>query len=85
MFYSTKIRPLVNACWAQDEGKMGPKNKLFSKVSSSQALTKEMWENESPEVHAMVEKERQKRYNKEMAEFNRVQLVGSQSPEQFQK
>lgn len=85
MFYATKIRPLLETRWAQDEGKLGPKNKPLSKISVSQILTKEMWESESPDIRAKVEEERQNRYKEAMAEYERVQLVGSQSPHQFQK
>ncbi|KAF9513216.1 hypothetical protein BS47DRAFT_1362561 [Hydnum rufescens UP504] len=50
-----KVQPLVQVRWAQDKGQMGLKGKPFSKVSSSQALTKELWEAESPEIRAEVE------------------------------
>ncbi|KAF9516611.1 hypothetical protein BS47DRAFT_1360254 [Hydnum rufescens UP504] len=70
IYYKSKICPLVAECWAQDKGKMGPKNKLFSKVSSLQALTKEMWEKESDEVHVKIQNACQAQYEEAMAEYN---------------
>ncbi|KAF9506837.1 hypothetical protein BS47DRAFT_1399124 [Hydnum rufescens UP504] len=63
---------------------MGPNGKPISKISVSQALTKEMWENESPEVRAQVKMEHQSQYKEAIEEYEHVQLIGSQSPQQFQ-
>jgi hypothetical protein len=58
-YYTHKICPLLNAHWAQEKGKMGPNSKPISKILVSQALMKEMWENESLEIHAQIEAEHQ--------------------------
>ncbi|KAF9507537.1 hypothetical protein BS47DRAFT_1398539 [Hydnum rufescens UP504] len=71
-------------CWAQEKGKMGPNGKPVSKISVSQALTKEMWENKSLEVCAQVEMECQSQYKEAIEEYEHIQLIGSQSLQQFQ-
>ncbi|KAF9512231.1 hypothetical protein BS47DRAFT_1363252 [Hydnum rufescens UP504] len=83
-YYVNKIQLLLNAHWAQEKGKMGPNGKPISKISVSQALTKEMWENESPEVRAQVKTEHQSQYKEAIEEYECIQLIGSQSPQQFQ-
>jgi hypothetical protein len=85
MYYATKIKPLAKARWAVDKGKDGPKGKPLTQVASNQVFTKEMWESESVEVQAAVEKERQARFTKSMENYEKAQAVGSKTPEEFQK
>ncbi|KAF9503759.1 hypothetical protein BS47DRAFT_1402100 [Hydnum rufescens UP504] len=83
-YYVNKIRLLLDVRWAQEKGKMGLNGKPVSKISVSQALMKEMWENESLEVRAQVETECQSRYKEAIEGYECVQLIGSQSLQQFQ-
>jgi hypothetical protein len=85
MYFATKVKPHVAARWERDKNQMGPKNKPFSPVSSSQALTKEMWEKESPDVRKLVEDERQRRFKEAVASFERENSDLPRTPEQFQK
>jgi hypothetical protein len=85
MFFVKKVKPLVAARWERDKGRVAPSGKPFSQVSSSQALTKEMWEAESPEIRQQVHTERQHRYDKAIAEFERVHSLGSATPEEYQQ
>jgi hypothetical protein len=84
LFYKSKIKPLVAQRWAHDKGKMGPNQKLFCPMSSSQALTKEIWEGESPEVRALVIKERQDRHEAALAQFELLETSENRTPEQYQ-
>jgi hypothetical protein len=57
LYYQEKIKLLVTEHWACDKGTLTAKGKPFTLVASSQALMKEMWEAESPDIHAIVETE----------------------------
>jgi hypothetical protein len=85
IYYTKKIWLLLDECWAKEEGKMDPKGKPVSKIVVSQALTKEMWENKSQQVHAEIEEECQRWYKAALKEYEHVQFIGSQSLQQFQK
>ena len=87
MYFATRVKPFVAARWELDKNRKGPKDKPFSPVSSSQALTKEIWEKESPEVRKLVEEERQRCYNEALATYERETSESDlpRTPEQFQK
>ncbi|KAF9505159.1 hypothetical protein BS47DRAFT_1400654 [Hydnum rufescens UP504] len=64
---------------------MGPKNKLWSQVSSSQALTWEMWDAETPDIHEKVKVEHQCHYEVSLANFKQENPEGVlQTPEQYE-
>jgi hypothetical protein len=63
VYYKSKIKLQVPAHWAHDEGKLNAKGKLFTPVPSSQALTKEMWEVETPTVCKEIKTKCQELHN----------------------
>ena len=84
LFYKLKVEPLVAQGWALNKGKMGPNQKPFCPMLSSQALTKEMWEAESPEIRALVVKECQDRHEAALAKFELLEELDNHMPEQYQ-
>ncbi|KAF9503751.1 hypothetical protein BS47DRAFT_1369300 [Hydnum rufescens UP504] len=76
MYFVARVKPHVLGQWEHDKNKMGPKNKLWSQVSSSQALTWEMWDAKTPDIHEKVEVEHQCRYEISLANFEQENPEG---------
>jgi hypothetical protein len=78
LYYNKKIKALAEERWATDS------QRNISAVVSREMLTRELWENESPEVKDEVRKEATRRYEEALAEFDTAENE-ARTPEEIQR